>query len=133
MLYADVLAGYSVVSGTIVAANPDAQIGNVTVDHDWIASNLVAGVANSASGNTAFGDSHDTLISGTNSPAIIARIGTVTIGGQAQGIPGDTTGHFGIVAQQVGTLKIGPVTHAAATTAQMLALGATGDFTEHTI
>ena len=77
------------------------------VGGDWIASCLVAGAVST---NAYFGDADDAKIpagGGIRDQATVSSsIGAVTIGGHALGTQaaGD---HFGIVAEQIGTLEIG--------------------------
>src|SRR5260370_9836038 len=100
--YTNILAGYDVDGNPV---NGDAQIGDVIVDRDWIASNLVAGVMAGADG--LFGTADDAIIPG-GSPGIIARINSITINGQVSGTPAavNSTDHFGIVAEEIGSLRI---------------------------
>ncbi|MGB8167412.1 MAG: hypothetical protein WCF18_07965 [Chthoniobacteraceae bacterium] len=100
------LAGYDL-SGA--AANPDAQIGAVTVRHDWTASNLVAGVA--AGVDAGFGNAGDGVAPGLDNPAIVSRIASIVIGGAAAGSGVDGE-HFGFVAQLVRAAKVGPTVFA---------------------
>ena len=96
---ADILGGYY--DG--FAVNRTAQIGAVKVKGDWIESNLVAGVQNATNSPGNFGDNLDVLITPTGpNPAILAKIASITIGGQ---VVGSATGHFGFVAQQIGSFK----------------------------
>jgi hypothetical protein len=103
--FADILAGYDR-SATPVGVNADAQIGAVVVG-DWIASNLVAGVQDDADAarDDDFGEGDDFLILG-GTPTI-ARIASITIRGTALGSLFAGGDHFGFVAQQIGSLKIG--------------------------
>ena len=103
--FTNILAGYD---RWLSALNGDAQIGAVTVGGDWVAGNLVAGAKNAASGNTKFGDINDASI-GAGSASIIAKIASITIGGQLFGTPNSVsnTDHFGFVAEQIGAVKIG--------------------------
>ncbi len=116
------LAGYDL-SGA--AANPDAQIGAVTVLHDWTTSNLVAGVA--VGTDAGFGNAGDALAPGLDNPAIVSRIASIVIGGTAAG-SGVVGEHFGFVAQQVRAAKIGPTLFAldALANGQTFAVGAVG-------
>jgi hypothetical protein len=115
---ARILAGYNVF---LAAVNGDAQIGAVSVGSDWVASSLVAGVKNTASGNSQFGNSGDASI-GAGNLDIIAKIASINIGGQVFGTPVSTSGtdHYGFVAQQIGAIKVGGTTIA-------LAAGASND------
>jgi hypothetical protein len=134
--YASILAGYSPGAGRPTASNGDAQIGAVTVGGDWVASNLVAGSMNTASGNTNFGDANDASI-GTGSAGIIAKIASVTIGGQVVGTPNSTNSsdHFGFVGQQINAVKIGGTATAlkAGPTNDDFSVGETSDMTVHEI
>jgi hypothetical protein len=82
--------------------NPDARVGRVLVKGDWLASSLVAGIADST--NDGFGR-NDTVISGDTTPSVLSRIASVVIKGNAIGsaAAGD---HFGISAQQIRKLSI---------------------------
>ncbi|MBO0698392.1 MAG: hypothetical protein J2P46_08365, partial [Zavarzinella sp.] len=105
--FARILAGYSAFLAPI---DGDAQIGPVTVGGDWVASSLVAGVKNTASANTNFGDGGDAII-GPGSPSITSRIASVVIGGQVLGTPSELgpADHYGFCAQQIGKLSVGGV------------------------
>jgi hypothetical protein len=104
---AQILAGYTV---SLAPTNADAQIGRVSVGGDWIASSLVAGVAQGADG--LFGTSDDAKITGgTDNAAISSKIGSIRIGGQVQGTAA-TGDHFGFVAEQIGSFKVGTATTA---------------------
>jgi hypothetical protein len=96
--FAQILAGFDLAGAGV---NADAQIGPVTVGGDWIASSLVAG-ADATNGK--FGDGDDAKIAGGNA-AIVSKIVSLTIGGQALGTVGGTD-HFGIVAESVGLVKV---------------------------
>jgi hypothetical protein len=89
------------------AINRDAQIGSVLVSHDWVASNLVAGISAGADGKYGTGD--DTLAtSGTgyvNRPNIVSKIAAITIGGQIIGTTG-AGDSFGFLASSIGGLKL---------------------------
>jgi hypothetical protein len=105
------LAGYDL---TGAAKNADVTIGTVTITGLFEASSIIAG-ARSDDGNFGIGD---LLIGGGNE--IIARIAAVTLKGGVAGTPGDGTDSFGIVAEQIGRLKIG-------TTPVVLSKGAGND------
>lgn len=83
------------------AVNGDASITSVLVEGTWAASDIVAGVTDGTA--DGFGR-NDTLISGDIAKAI-AKIGSVTL---AQTAVGSAVGgeHYGIVAEQIGTLKV---------------------------
>jgi hypothetical protein len=137
---ANIEGGYGLVGGVSTLVNADAQIGTVSVGGDWIASNLVAGV--NPGPDHVFGTADDFAPAAgggvTNNTSINSMIGNVTIKGQAMGTVGGTD-HFGIVAQQIGTLKVGTVTYPAipptgdSAKTKDVPLGSTGDFTEHTV
>jgi hypothetical protein len=120
--FAQIQAGFNV---TGVGVNADAQMGPVRVGSDWIASSLVAGTIAS---NGKFGDGDDAAIAGGNA-AINSRIVSLTIGGQALGTVGGTDA-FGIVAQTVGTVKVGGtiVPTIRGNDNDDFAIGITGDF-----
>ncbi len=104
------LAGYDV---NQVGANADASIGAITVGTDWHASTVLAGVETGL--DRAAGTDDDRAILGAgvrNNVAISSRIASVTIKGQALGTAGSTTDAFGIVAEQIGSAKVGTRTFA---------------------
>jgi len=101
----EILAGYSM---DLIPLNADAQIGNVTVGGDWIASDLVAGAVS----NGSFGDANDAKITGggtTDRAFIVSKIARVAIQGHVFGSDGGTD-QFGFVAQQIGSFKVGNTT-----------------------
>jgi hypothetical protein len=98
------LAGYNL-SGA--AANPDAQIGVVTVDGAWGSSNIVAGAAEGA--DAGFGNEFDVSAAGEDNADIISKIGRILIRGAVSASNSDTI-HFGFVAQFIAGVKIGAVT-----------------------
>jgi hypothetical protein len=116
------------------AVNADAQIGQVVVGEDWIASSLAAGAVAGADG--FFGDGDDAKISGTgvkDNPGLVSQIGSLTIGGQALGTTSavSATDFFGIVAEVVGAVKVGGVTIPTTPGAgndNFTFVGITGDF-----
>jgi hypothetical protein len=121
--FADILAGYDL-SGIPAGVNADAQIGPVVVGGDWIASSLVAGVQDDATPDhdSFFGDADDQKITGgTDQPGIVSKIASILIKGTALGTIG-TGNHFGFVAEQIGSFKIG-------TTKFPLTAGASNDLT----
>jgi hypothetical protein len=95
-----ILAGYTKDGEPV---NPDAKIGKVVVNGNWIASSMVAGVEDST--EDGFGR-NDTVITGDVTPTITSKIASLVIKGTATGsvAAGD---HFGIAAQQIGKLSIG--------------------------
>jgi hypothetical protein len=95
------------ITDQFVPVNADAQIGAVIVGGDWIGSSLTAGV-NPV--NTFFGDGDDTLATGgKNDAAVFSKIGSLTIGGQALGTATAGGDFFGIVAENIGLVKINGV------------------------
>jgi hypothetical protein len=90
-----------------VAVNPDAQMGAVAVSHDWVASNLVAGIA--AGADKKYGTVDDTVASAgavyVNRFGIVSKIASIAVGGQVIGTesPGDS---FGFLATSIGSLKV---------------------------
>lgn len=99
------LAGYNV-SG--VGANPDAQIGAVSVIGNWSNSNLVAGVIEGT--DVGFGNALDVKASGDDTATIVSKIASVVIGGSVTAVSGGQ--HFGFVAQLVGKMKVGSTVYA---------------------
>jgi hypothetical protein len=126
--FAKILAGYDT---GLAPKNTDAQIGAVTIGGDWIASSIVAGVVD---GGNGFGNSLDAKITGgTDTPGIVSKIGSITIGGLALGTPNslNSSDSFGFVAQQIGSSKIGgfgiPLAAGVANDLAGLFVGVTGD------
>lgn len=117
--FAEIRAGYD----DDVLEEPGAQIGSVTVGGDWIASSIGASVVST---NAFLGDPDDTAFAGAP-PGLLSKIASILIKGQLLGTAGGMD-HFGFVAQQIGTLKIGAVSHPLAAGTDIIALGATGDF-----
>ena len=113
---ANILAGFGANGAPL---NANAQIGAVIIGGDWIASNIVAGAVNLgadnlpggvglAADNVNFGDAHDFKMSGMvkDDSLVFSRIASLTIGGQVMGTIGFTD-HFGIVAENIGAVRIG--------------------------
>ena len=101
--YADLLFGYNLTDDhTAAEANPDAQVGAVSVGGDWVATNLVAGIAYSSK----FGDGNDALANGVDRLDILARISAVAIRGQVLGTADISADQFGIVAQIVSSVRL---------------------------
>jgi hypothetical protein len=97
--FARILAGFN---SSLAPSNADASIGKVTVAGDWRGSSLVAGAQDT--GASGFG-SGDTLQPG-GSPAVIARIASITIKGNVTGSL-MSADNFGFVAEQIDSVKIG--------------------------
>jgi hypothetical protein len=137
-----ILSGYTT-SGS--ATNPDASIGAVIVGGNFISSNLIAGARNlgaddalggagANADNVNYGDSHDAKILEAMADTIFAKIASVTIKGYAVGSVGGTDG-FGIVAEQIGLVKVGLRTYTLATGTDLVGfdLGTTNDFRLHEV
>ncbi len=116
---AEILAGYN---ESKVAMHGDVKVGAINVG-SWSASNLVVGV--DAGADQSFGTIDDVRHVGGD-PAIHSSIASIVIRGRAIGsaAAGD---HFGIVAEQIGSVKIGgyQVPLSAAKT-DVFRLGSTG-------
>lgn len=93
--------------GTLALSNGDASFGAVKIGGSWTASSLSAGIDPV---NGQFGDADDSIISGSN-PELIARIASITIGGEVVGTHLNVapTDYYGFVAQQIGSFKAGGV------------------------
>ncbi len=96
---ARILAGYD---KNALPVNADARIGKVTVNGDWTASSLVAGIADTT--GDGFGR-NDSVIAGDTTPGLLSKIAGILIRGRATGsaAAGD---HFGITAQSIGKASI---------------------------
>lgn len=99
--FSNIVAGYDV---TGVPTNADVEIGKVVVKGDWIASNLIAGVAAGADGQ--FGSADDERIAG-GSASVVSRLASIQIGGQALGTADTDTDIYGFVAEQILAFKVG--------------------------
>lgn len=82
--------------------NADASVGRVSVGGNWEASSIAAGILDT--GLDGFGQ-NDSLIPDGVPDNILARITSIVIRGSATGSP-EPGDHYGIVAQQIGSLKI---------------------------
>jgi hypothetical protein len=103
--HAEILAGYDTRADfTAAATNPDAQIRTVSVAGDWIASDLVAGVK----WNENFGNNTDLKAVGPDQADVISTITRIAVKGQVIGTGGNTTDHFGFLAQHIIEMQIGP-------------------------
>jgi hypothetical protein len=98
-----VLAGYTSDNNPV---NGGASIGAVKVGVDWVASSIVAGAKNSGfpASVSPFGNGNDAKIVGS---ALVSKIASITIGGYLSGTPNTAGDHFGFVAQQIGSFKLG--------------------------
>ena len=72
---------------------------------DWIASDLVAGIAAGVGGY--FGDGNDTALGGGGF-TLASRIASVKIKGQILGSANDSD-HFGFVAEEIGAFTVGGI------------------------
>jgi len=100
--FTNILAGYSP-SGRGV--NSAAQIGPVTVGGNWTASNLVAGAGPGVDGQ--FGTADDVVLGSSDAHQAISQIGAIVIAGTVQGNVANPSAHYGFVAQEVTSLKVG--------------------------
>ncbi len=125
VINAVILGGFGVVSNV---SNPDAQIGAITVNGNWIASSVAASVV---SGNGIFGDLGDFAFpDATPADNVVSAIASITIKGAAYGTVGGVDG-FGFVAQQIGKVKVGlgtyPLTSGKSNDTTPILVGPTGD------
>jgi hypothetical protein len=130
--YARILAGVD--DDFWVRSDSDAQVGPVSIGGDWVASSLAAGVAAGADG--LFGTADDAKLVGSgipDDPRRVARIASLTIGGQALGTPAGVSAadHYGIVAEAIGGVRVGgvPAPRKPGPHNDAVALGITGDLT----
>ncbi len=102
--FANILAGYDT---NLNPVNPDAQIGTITVLKNWTASSVVAGAYDAGAGG--FGTAGNAKIAGADNAAIVSKIAGIVIGGSITGTAGGGD-HFGFVAQQIASFKVGAKT-----------------------
>jgi hypothetical protein len=121
--FAQILGGYR--NGSVTDA--DANLGSITIGGDLVASSIVAGVV--AGGDGMFGTDDDVIGSFGHTAGNVSRITSVIVKGQALGSPGSGDA-FGIVAQEIKTIKIGAATYGPlnATNQGPLLLSMSGDF-----
>ena len=117
-----ILAGYGGVNAPV---NGHAQIGAISIGGDWIASSVTAGLRSNAA-TFIFGDGDDTFIN-AGPTGVVASIASITIKGRALGTL-ETGDRFGIVAEHIGSVKIGGVQLASTTGPDTIAIGPTPDF-----
>jgi hypothetical protein len=121
----------AVIRGGYLTDNGHAQIGAITVNGNWTASSIVAGVKTSANSNhpLLFGNADDSILP-AGASSVFSRIASIVIKGEVHGTAagGD---HFGFVAKQIGSVKIGTVKYDLAknATAAPIEIGDTSDFT----
>lgn len=127
----NILAGFN---PALAPVNGGAQIGTVSVTGSWSQSNLVAGAMNAASTNKNFGNANDAAIA-IGSPASIAKITAVKVGGVISGTPSATNpnDHFGFVAHAIGGFFIGGIKVTLPAGPVLQDVGATGDVSVHLI
>ena len=125
---------HTVVTTGRQTTNGHSQIGAVKVGGDWIASSIAVG-ALTAAGNydlTGFGNGDDALLAG-GPVNIVSKIASIVIKGEVRGTAGGGD-HFGFVAQEIGSLKVGALAYALKKgVKEDIALGSTGDFNLHEI
>jgi hypothetical protein len=118
-----ILAGYDQDG---MPVNGDAGLGKIVIKGNLEASSIVAGATAGADG--FFGNADDALIPGGNE--IVARIASITIKGAVLGSAA-AADHFGIVAEELGNLKIAgepqPLTEGPRNDLDGIALGTTDD------
>lgn len=120
--FTTIAAGLDAVLGGFT---PDAAIGTVKIGGSMIASSIAAGIDPV---NGKFGDADDKFVGGNvGNAAIIAKIASVTIGGQLLGTAGGAPDTFGILAEQIGALTIGKVKVPLTTAKDDFTLGFTAD------
>ncbi len=101
---AEILIGYD---KTFVPTNGDASIGTVTINGNWTASSLVAGIKDDT--DNGFG-LDDVPIPGFDAtPTVFSRIASLIIKGTVTSSP-SATDTYAITAQQIGKVKIGTTT-----------------------
>jgi hypothetical protein len=102
--HTNIRAGFTVNTSffTLDPANADASIGPVKVGRNWMASSIVAGAVDAGAPGFGLGDFLQTA---SDAPGLIARIASITIGGDVTGTI-FTTDNYGFVAQQIDKVKI---------------------------
>ncbi len=98
---AQILAGYNL---ALAATNKDAAIGTITIGRDFTASSIVAGIKSGV--DMLFGTADDLPIAAAT-PAL-SRITALTVKGQVFGTAA-MSDHFGVIAQQIGPVKVGGI------------------------
>ena len=103
--YTQIIAGNSL-GNSAGKLNADAQIGTITVDGDWYASNVSAGVGTGP--DNRYGTADDVKYAGANVKdvaTVSSKIGNLTIKGRAFGTTA-LSDNFGVVAENFGTISI---------------------------
>jgi len=99
--FANIFAGYSFDGTNFNPTSADAQIGNVSVGGDWIASNLLAGAKPTGSGQ------FEKITGGTDNAAITSSIASIAIAGEVMGTLTVANDSYGFAAELVKSLTIG--------------------------
>lgn len=117
--------------GSFLSGNPDVQLGKIIIGGDFLASSLTAGITAGNDGLLATAD--DALYSG-GSAAIVSRIASVVIKGQATGTV-EAGGRFAIEAESIGSVQVGATKLVLSKLAKdhQLPLGGTGDLFVHEV
>jgi hypothetical protein len=103
----------------------DAAIGAVKIGGNFIASSITAGIDPV---NGKLGDADDQFVGGNSGNAsIVAKIASITIGGQLLGTVGGVADSFGIIAEEVGALTVGKIKIPLTAAKDDLTVGFTGD------
>ena len=97
---AEILIGYD---KTFVPTNGDASIGNVTINGNWTASSLVAGIKDDT--DNGFGLADVPIPGFDATPTVFSRIASLIIKGTVTS-SSSLTDTYAITAQQIGKVKI---------------------------
>ena len=97
-----ILAGYDRLTADFT--NPDVLIGAIAAAGNADRFRVSAGIAPGA--NAQFADDDDIVVNGGGTP-LVSQIASFTVKGQVGGF--GTGEHFGLTAQAIGKLQIGPV------------------------
>jgi hypothetical protein len=120
--------GGSVVNGEITigfpGTNVNAAAGKITIGGDFIASSISAGIREGTDG--FFGNADDAPAAMNTLPDIKAAIGSIIIKGRASGTGSDGD-HYGIQAEQLGSVSIAGRKLPLTTGTDSLLVGAFGD------
>jgi autotransporter-associated beta strand protein len=106
-----VLFGGVKVAGFGLSGNADASVGSITIGGDWIASIALIGVSLGPDFRVGTDDDSKPAIERDNAD-IVSSIGSFTVKGQALGTATSNNDMFGVVAERIGTAKIGGRTFA---------------------
>jgi hypothetical protein len=85
------------------AADADAQIGNIVVDHDWVSS--IVAVGTGPGSDNLYGTADDAELSGVTNTSTLSKIASIQIGGTVKGTVagGD---HYGFIADEIDALSV---------------------------